>query len=154
VLFSKFKRRKIEAGFDGGDVSSDGGLLLLREVDRKLGLLKAVAQTLPDPRNPALVQHTSEHLLRQRVFGICQGYEDLNDHDVVRDDLALQTALGRGTGRFLGKHPDAVKADVARAVDNLPAGDQYIEHAGDEATILTVAAFQRLLKKGGKKSLR
>lgn len=97
VLFSKFKRREIDAGFDGGDVSSDGGLLLLREVDRKLGLLKAVAQTLPDPRNPALVQHTSEHLLRQRVFGICQGYEDLNDHDVVRDDLAMQTALGRDT---------------------------------------------------------
>lgn len=97
VPFSKFKRRKIDAGFDGGDVSSDGGLLLLREVDRKLGLLKAVAQTLPDPRNPALVQHTSEHLLRQRVFGICQGYEDLNDHDVMRDDLALQTALGRDT---------------------------------------------------------
>lgn len=97
VPFSNVKRRKIDVGFDGGDVSSDGGLLLLREVDRKLGLLKAVAQTLPDPRNPALVQHTSEHLLRQRVFGICQGYEDLNDHDVVRDDLALQTALGRDT---------------------------------------------------------
>jgi hypothetical protein len=97
IPFSNFKRRKIDVGFDGGDVSSDGGLLLLREVDRKLGLLKAVAQTLPDPRNPALVQHTSEHLLRQRVFGICQGYEDLNDHDVVRDDLALQTALGRDT---------------------------------------------------------
>jgi hypothetical protein len=95
--FSNFKRRKIDVGFDGGDVSSDGGFLLLREVDRRLGLLKAVARTLPDPRNPALVQHTSEHLLRQRVFGICQGYEDLNDHDVVRDDLALQTALERDT---------------------------------------------------------
>ena len=97
VPFSNFKRREIDARFDGGDVSSDGGFLLLREVDLKLGLLKAVARTLPDPRNPALVQHTSEHLLRQRVFGICQGYEDLNDHDVVRDDMALQTALGRDT---------------------------------------------------------
>jgi hypothetical protein len=95
VPFSRFKRREIDVRFDGGDVSSDGGLLLLREVDRKLGLLQAVAQTLPDPRNPALIQHTSEHLLRQRVFGICQGYEDLNDHDALRDDLALQTALER-----------------------------------------------------------
>ena len=50
---------------------------------------------LPDPRNPWLVQHTTEQLLRQRVFGLCQGYEDLNDHDRLRDDLALQTALDK-----------------------------------------------------------
>jgi hypothetical protein len=95
VPFSKFKRREIDVRFDGGDVSSDGGLLLLREVERRLGLLKEVAQILPDPRNPALVDHTTEHLLRQRVFGLCQGYEDLNDHDSLRGDLALQTALER-----------------------------------------------------------
>jgi Transposase DDE domain group 1 len=49
-------------------------LLLLRQVERRLGLLKAVAKVLPDPRNPWLVQHTTEQLLRQRVFGLCQGY--------------------------------------------------------------------------------
>ncbi|WP_455290030.1 transposase [Cupriavidus necator] len=54
-------------------------------------MLKAVARVLPDPRNPALVRHSTEHLLRQCVFGLCQGYEDLNDHDRLRDDLALQT---------------------------------------------------------------
>ncbi|WP_455289061.1 IS1380 family transposase [Cupriavidus necator] len=96
-LFCKLKRREIDVRFDGGDVSSDGGLLLLREVERQLGLLKAVARVLPDPRNPALVRHSTEHLLRQRVFGLCQGYEDLNDHDRLRDDLALQTALDRDT---------------------------------------------------------
>ena len=94
-LFSKFKRRKIEVNFDGGDVSSDGGLLLLREVERRLGLLKQVARILPDPRNPTLVRHTTEQLLRQRVFGLCQGYEDLNDHTTMRDDLSMQTALER-----------------------------------------------------------
>lgn len=94
-LFSKIKRREIEVNFDGGDVSSDGGLLLLREVEKRLGLLKRVAQVLPDPRNPALVRHTTEQLLRQRVFGLCQGYEDLNDHDSMRDDLGMQTALER-----------------------------------------------------------
>ena len=88
VPFAKLGRRAIDVRFDGGDVSSDGGLLLLRQVERRLGLLKAVAQVLPDPRNPWLVQHSTEQLLRQRVFGLCQGYEDLNDHDRLRDDLA------------------------------------------------------------------
>ena len=96
VPFAKLGRREIDVRFDGGDVSSDGGLLLLRQVERRLGLLKAVAQVLPDPRDPCLVQHTTEQLLRQRVFGLCQGYEDLNDHDRLRDDLAMQTAVGRG----------------------------------------------------------
>jgi hypothetical protein len=93
--FSKMGRREIDVEFDGGDVSSDGGLLLLREVEGRLGLLKAVAAELPDPRSPLLVRHKTEQLLRQRVFGLCQGYEDLNDHDTVRNDLALQTALER-----------------------------------------------------------
>jgi len=92
-LFPNLGRRKIDVRFDGGDVTSDGGLLLLRQIERKLGLLKAVAEALPDPRNPYLVEHTTEQMLRQRVFGLCQGYEDLNDHDQLRGDLAMQTAL-------------------------------------------------------------
>jgi hypothetical protein len=97
ALFSKLGRREIDVRFDGGAVSSDGGLLLLREVEKRLGLLKAVAAVLPDPRSPLLVQHKTEQLLRQRVFGLCQGYEDLNDHDTLRDDPAVQTALERDT---------------------------------------------------------
>jgi hypothetical protein len=85
VPFAKLGRREIDVRFDGGDVSSDGGLLLLRQVERRLGLLKAVAQAPPDPRAPCLVQHTTEQLLRQRVFGLCQGREDLNDHDRLRE---------------------------------------------------------------------
>jgi hypothetical protein len=94
-LFGALGRRHIEVGFDGGEVTSDSGLLLLRQVERRLGLLKAVAQILPDPRDPSLVTHTTEQLLRQRVFGLCQGYEDLNDHDQLRLDPALQTALDK-----------------------------------------------------------
>jgi hypothetical protein len=94
-LFGTLGRRRIEVGFDGGEVTSDAGLLLLRQVERKLGLLKAAAQVLPDPRNADLVVHTTEQLLRQRVFGLCQGYEDLNDHDQLRLDPVLQTALDK-----------------------------------------------------------
>ena len=97
IEFGRLGRRVVEANFRGGAISSDGGLLLLREVDRRLGLLDAVAGTLPDPRSPLLVKHPTEQLLRQRVFGLCQGYEDLNDHDSLRCDLILQTALERDT---------------------------------------------------------
>lgn len=97
IEFGRLGRRVIEANFQGGAITSDGGLLLLRKVDRRLGLLSAVAETLPDPRSPLLLKHPTEQLLRQRVFGLCQGYEDLNDHDSLRDDPTLQTALGRDT---------------------------------------------------------
>jgi hypothetical protein len=95
--FPSFDRRKIEANFAGGDVSSDGGLLLLREADRRLGLLKALDAVLPDPRDPLYITHRQIDLLRQRVFGMAQGYEDLNDHETLRHDLVWQTALERDT---------------------------------------------------------
>ena len=112
-LFGALGRRRIEVGFDGGEVSSDAGLLLLRQVERKLGLLKAAAQVLPDPRNPDLVLHTTEQLLRQRVFGLCQGYEDLNDHDQLRLDPALQTALDK-RGRTAARQHGASSPTLCR----------------------------------------
>lgn len=101
--FPGVKRRKVEASFYGGDITSDGGLLLLRQVDRRLGLLKAVNATLPDPRDCRYVQHDQLALLRQRVYALCQGYEDLNDHDSLRNDLAFQTAVEQD--QVLGSSP-------------------------------------------------
>ena len=95
--FPSFDRRKIEANFEGGHVSSDGGVLLLREADRRLGLLQALDAALPDPRDPLYITHRQVDLLRQRVYGIAQGYEDLNDHGTLRHDLLWQTALERDT---------------------------------------------------------
>lgn len=91
--FPSFDRRKIEASFTGGDVSSDGGVMLLRQADRRLGLVKALDAVLHDPRDPDLITHRQIDLLRQRIYGIALGYEDLNDHDTLRRDLAWQTAL-------------------------------------------------------------
>jgi len=88
-------RRKVEAEFSGGEVSSDGGALLLREVDRRIGLLDRVARGLIDPREPGKVKHDVASVLRQRVFGLCLGYEDLNDHDRLRGDTLIQTLAGR-----------------------------------------------------------
>ena len=67
INFPALKRRTIEANFTGGDVTSDGGVLLLREIDRRLRLLNAVDQVLPDPRNPRYMEHSQLSLLRQRV---------------------------------------------------------------------------------------
>lgn len=95
-LFGKVGRARIEATFEGGDISSDaGGALLLRQAERRFGLLAAAARCLPDHRNPHLIQHTRRAQLTQRVFGIALGYEDLNDHDTLRADRALQMALGQ-----------------------------------------------------------
>jgi hypothetical protein len=83
----------VQASFTGGDVSSDGGLLLVRQADRHLKLTTTLANCLPDPRDPTKVIHPLVTLLRQRIYGLCQGYEDLNDHDHLRTDVALQTAV-------------------------------------------------------------
>ena len=93
--FPVLKRRKVQAEFSGGEITSDGGALLLRQIDRRLGLMKAIDAVIPDPRNPDYITHTQLSLLRQRVYGLSLGYEDLNDHKTLRNDPALQTAVDR-----------------------------------------------------------
>lgn len=93
--FPAVKRRALSASFTGGDVTSDGGIALLRQVDRKLGLTQEMARALPDPRRRSRIDHSLLSLVRQRIYGLAQGYEDLNDHDTLRHDLAWQTAVER-----------------------------------------------------------
>lgn len=95
--FSRCKGRKVEADFSGGDISSDGGIVLLREVESDLHLLDRAAAILPDDRDVSKVRHTQKALIKQRVFALAQGWEDLNDHDSLRFDPLLQTAAGYTT---------------------------------------------------------
>lgn len=95
IEFGRLGRRIIEANFEGGDLSSDGGLLLVKQVDARIGLSRAAAAVLSDPRDPARITHSLRDLLAQRIYGLCCGYEDLNDHDALRSDLLMQTAVGR-----------------------------------------------------------
>lgn len=94
ISFGRLKRREICAAFDGGDISTEGGVLLLRQVDRKIGLTKAAAKVLSDGRDPARIKHDLRALIAQRVYAQCQGWEDVSDHTTLRHDLALQTAVG------------------------------------------------------------
>jgi hypothetical protein len=93
IFFPHLNGRKIEVNFKGGHVTSDGGALLLREIDNKLNLTKEAASFIEDPRNPDRITHSIQTMLRQRVYGIAQGYEDLNDHTELRHDIAMQTSL-------------------------------------------------------------
>lgn len=95
VEYTRYKRRKVEAQFIGGDITSDGGVMLLREVDKKLNLTERIASVFKDPRCKNKIQHDLLAILRQRVYSIALGYEDLNDHDTLRKDKAVQTAVER-----------------------------------------------------------
>jgi hypothetical protein len=81
--------------FDGGAITSDGGGLLLREVDQRLGLLVRLAECFSDYRNPNSIEHDVRALVAQRVYGLALGYEDLNDHDALRSDSLLAVLVGK-----------------------------------------------------------
>jgi hypothetical protein len=95
LLFASLDRRKVVAQFDGGDLTSDGGLPLLREVDRRIGLLDFLNDAIRDPRNPFFTIHDQRVLLAQRVYAIAAAYEDLNDHIGLRRDTLLQALTER-----------------------------------------------------------
>jgi hypothetical protein len=88
-------QKKVTAAFDGGRISSDGGVLLLAGADRRLCLIDTLAAIIPDHRDPAQVTHTMADILRARVFAIACGYPDANDLDDLRKDPAFKLACGR-----------------------------------------------------------
>jgi hypothetical protein len=93
--FGRLGRRLLQANFEGGDLSSDGGLMLLRRIDARTGLSRLAAKALTERRAVGRVRHPLRDVLAQRLYGLCCGYEDLNDHDTLRADLLMQTAVGR-----------------------------------------------------------
>ena len=103
--------RRVVAEFSGGTISSDGGGLLLGETDRKMKLLSRFSQCFLDGRNPALIEHSVEQMVRQRVYALALGYEDLNDHDQLRQDPLLGLMAGKAEP---GAEPLAGKSTLNR----------------------------------------
>lgn len=99
--------KKVAAAFDGGMISSDGGVLLLAGLDKRIGLIETLAALMPDHRNPLLVTHSMEDILRARVLAIACGYPDADDLDDLRKDPAFKMACGRlpETGGHLPSQP-------------------------------------------------
>jgi hypothetical protein len=93
--FENLRGKRVVADFEGGNVSSDGGLLLLRSLERKLGVVRRLCAALVEKRREKSVEHPLEELVRQRVLQIACGYEDANDCDQLRSDPALKVACGR-----------------------------------------------------------
>jgi Transposase DDE domain group 1 len=89
MAFQQLGRREVIGRFDGGQISSDGGGLLLREVEKRLGILRRLSGCFRDYRDPQRIEHSVESLIGQRVYGIALGYEDLNDHDGLRHDVVM-----------------------------------------------------------------
>jgi len=87
--FHPLKHREIRAQFDGGAITTDGGGLLLREIEKRIGIVRQFAACFRDYRDPDLIEHTVEELVAQRVYGLALGYEDLNDHEDLRRDPLL-----------------------------------------------------------------
>ena len=86
--FAPVERKKVVAGFDGGRITSDGGVLLLGAVERQLGIADRLAPLISDPRNPLYVTHSVSDILRARILAIACGYEDGDDLDMLRTDPA------------------------------------------------------------------
>lgn len=123
ISFSKVGRREVQAAFDGGDITSDGGLVLLREVDRRLGLTRAAAAAFVDDRRKASVRHSIRDMLAQRLYGLACGSEDVTDHNSLRSDLVLQTAVGRdqplASGPTLSRLETAATPELAARLNEV-----------------------------------
>ena len=96
--FEACGKREIVAQFDGGTISSDGGVLLLRQTEKRLNLLARLAECFLDGRDQAQVEHSIEEMLSQRVYGLALGYEDINDHEQLRNDPLFGVLAGKQQG--------------------------------------------------------
>jgi hypothetical protein len=93
--FARLSGKALQADFDGGTLSSDGGVLFLREIEAQIGIIRRFAGALDDPRDARYTDHSYEEMLSQRIFQIACGYEDANDCDPLRHDPAFKAACGR-----------------------------------------------------------
>ena len=119
--FSAVEHKKITAAFDGGRITSDGGVMLLAQADRRLGIADRLAREIPDKRDADRVVHLLPDILRARIFAIACGYEDGDDLDQLRTDPALKLACGRlpDTGRDLCSQPIVSRWENAPSLRDL-----------------------------------
>ena len=136
--FARVEGRAVVASFDGGQITSDAGALLLGAADRVIGLTRKLAACFTDARDPALVEHAVETLVMQRVVGIALGHEDLVDHDELRHDPVLATLAGKLAARRHDCAPLAGKSTLNRLERSQPEPTRYARLAADTAAIETL----------------
>ena len=122
LAFANLSGKKIEADFDGGMTTSDGGVLLLRQADARTGIVDRIVEAMSDQRHQSYIDHTYTELIRQRIYQIACGYEDANDSDDLRSDPGLKTACERLplTGDDLASQPT-----MSRLENSVSRSDLY-----------------------------
>jgi len=135
MLFAPVERRRVEADFDGGAMTSDAGALLLGASDRAIGLVDRFAACFADARRPELVEHQVATLVGQRVFGIALGYEDVSDHDHLRHDPVMAVLAGKLAARRSSCAPLAGKSTLNRLELSRPEPTRYHKIAHDPAAV-------------------
>ena len=122
LAFANVSGKKIEADFDGGMTTSDGGVLLLRQADARTGIVDRIVEAMSDQRHQSYIDHTYTELIRQRIYQIACGYEDANDSDDLRSDPGLKTACERLplTGDDLASQPT-----MSRLENSVSRSDLY-----------------------------
>ena len=145
LLIPELIDRPVAVDFEAGYVSSDGGALLLARLDRSLGYVRRFSQCFTDHRDPELIEHSVEELLRQRVYGLALGYEDLNDHERLKADPLLAACCGKSDvlGERRVREQDRGKALAGKSTLNrleltpaeANASHRYKKVVGDEAAL-------------------
>ena len=157
--FAAHFRQKVEADFQGGSLTSDGGSLLLRETDRRINLVQRLAACFEDYRDQARTEHSLETMVGQRIYALALGYEDLNDHDELRSDPLLAVLSGkqdssgqqrkraRDKGKALAGKSTLNRLESATAKD--PAKDRYkkISYRPEAIDALLVDLYQEAYEK-------
>lgn len=129
--FQALHRRKVDSKFNGGKICSDGGSPLLREVSKRTGLLEKFSACFEDHRDPRWIQHSVFQLIGQRVFGLALGYEDLNDHDELRQDPLLALLVEKADLQ----QPLAGKSTLNRLELSTDGKDLYKKITVDEEAV-------------------
>ena len=142
VDFTPLGRRQVVADFLGGRLTTDAGALLLREVDRRIGLLDSIDQAIPDPRDPRYTIHHQRTMLAQRIISLALGDEDLNDQQTLRSDPALQTV---SSGSVEEDQPLASPSTLCRLENRITRSTlvQALCHSGRKIPRVISAATAR-----------
>ncbi len=147
--FAGHGRRQVVARFDGGTISSDGGGVLLRQLEQRSGIVRQFAACFRDHRQPAQIEHSVRELVSQRVYGLVLGYEDLNDHDQLRCDPLLSLLCGKQDleGKQRRRRQDRGKAGAGKSTLNRLEGTPAKADASSryKKIVLDTSAADRLL---------
>ncbi len=121
--FPGCKNRKVQANFNGGNITSDGGVMLLSQADKQINLTNRIASLIDDLRCKGKIDHSILNMLRQRVYGLAMGYEDVNDHIHLRKDIAIQTAVGSdrnlASSSTLNRFENSVDQELCRKINSM-----------------------------------